>query len=479
MISHDVTFPAEAKDTSLYLEIFLQQTWITRETLPRMRRKHDQTDANKCKHGTQLWGKDEMMSTEAAVSRSLPRFAATTISLAHGPPTGISCHLSLASGITSIISLYILCYLVTTVYQQGAIKLPLFGGTNKGNWRKGDESHTTNSKRVWMHARLSFIYILSRCVSMQLSILCLGNPLVADLPLKLPLHHNTAIVEEQTMPARYDMIRYDDIKWNEMKATMNGYEHLWNRITAASNLNLPFSPIVSVLRASRNPISLQDREDWNILGAHLAPISSRSHPRWKQCWVQQVKKKSHTRHTQHTHENHQKPPKVVLLGTFLQIFKHFESSLSTSQWWAQQNSQEVNAVATRPNSTLLQLSADLCPMRRYGLSPKFWGSWWGQAKLSTFSSFRYSGFFVTELHLPGNFGGDKEATSFLSRNRLLEHLSLHPSLRTLVSWMLQSLQGLWIHSQPLLTGTAYVHSGHSKQESVPIWKPFGLNKVYP
>lgn len=179
-----------------------------------------------------------------------------------------------------------------------------------------------------------------------------------------------------------------------------------------------------------------------------------------------------------THTHH-KPPKVVLLGTFLQIFKHFESSLSTSQWWAQQNSQEVDDVATRPNSTLLQLSADLCPMRRYGLSPKFWGSWWGQAKLSTFSSFRYSGFFVTELHLPGNFGGDKEATSFLSRNRLLEHLSLHPSLRTLVSWMLQSLQGLWIHSQPLLTGTAYVHSGHSKQESVPIWKPFGLNKVYP
>lgn len=309
MISHDVTFPAEAKDTSLYLEIFLQQTWITRETLPRMRRKHDQTDANRCKHSTQLWGKDEMMSTEAAVSRSLPRFAATTISLAHGPPTGISCHLSLASGITSIISLYILCYLVTTVYQQGAIKLPLFGGTNKGNWRKGDESHTTNSKRVWMHARLSFIYILSRCVSMQLSILCLGNPLVADLPLKLPLHHNTAIVEEQTMPARYDMIRYDDIKWNEMKATMNGYEHLWNRITAASNLNLPFSPIVSVsLRASRNPISLQDREDGNILGAHLAPISSRSHPRWKQCWVQQVKKKSHTRHTHTTHT--WKPPKT-------------------------------------------------------------------------------------------------------------------------------------------------------------------------
>ena len=69
-----------------------------------------------------------MMSTEAAVSRSLPRFAATTISLAHGPPTGISCptvtilycHLSLAIVITSIISLYILC-LVTTVYQQGSL----------------------------------------------------------------------------------------------------------------------------------------------------------------------------------------------------------------------------------------------------------------------------------------------------------------------------------------------------------------------
>lgn len=43
-ISHDLTFPAEAKDKLLYLEIFLQQTWITRETLPRMRRKHDQTD---------------------------------------------------------------------------------------------------------------------------------------------------------------------------------------------------------------------------------------------------------------------------------------------------------------------------------------------------------------------------------------------------------------------------------------------------
>lgn len=75
-----------------------------------------------------FWGKDEMMSAEAAVSRSLPRFAATTISLAHGPPTGISCptvtilycHLSLAIVITSIISLYILC-LVTTVYQQGSL----------------------------------------------------------------------------------------------------------------------------------------------------------------------------------------------------------------------------------------------------------------------------------------------------------------------------------------------------------------------
>lgn len=54
-------------------------------------------------------------------------------------------------------------------------------------------------------------------------------------------------------------------------------------------------------------------------------------------------------------------------------------------------------------------------------------------------------------------------------------LSLHPSLRTFVSWMLQSLQRDWIHSQPL-TGTAYLDSGHAKLESVPIWKPFGLNK---
>lgn len=69
-----------------------------------------------------------------------------------------------------------------------------------------------------MHGRLSF------CVLGTFDIfLCLGNPLVADLQLKLPFHHNTAIVEEQTMPARYDMIRYDDIKWNEMQA-MNIYE---------------------------------------------------------------------------------------------------------------------------------------------------------------------------------------------------------------------------------------------------------------
>lgn len=95
-------------------------------------------------------------------------------------------------------------------------------------------------------------------------------------------------------------VRYDPIWRYQMKRNAS-YEHLWKRITAASNLNLPFSPIVSrCLWASKNPISLQDREDGNILGAHLAPISSRSHPWWKQCWVQQVKNQSHT----HTHTTH-------------------------------------------------------------------------------------------------------------------------------------------------------------------------------
>ena len=153
------------------------------------------------KYSTQLWGKDEMMSTEAAVSRSLPRFAATTISLAHGPPTGISCHLSLASVITSIISLYILCYLVTTVYQQGSLNC-LYSE---------EQTKETEGRRMRVTPQIAS------------EVGCLGNPLVTDLPPKLPFHHNTAIVEEQTMPARYDVIRYDDIKRNEMQA-MNIYE---------------------------------------------------------------------------------------------------------------------------------------------------------------------------------------------------------------------------------------------------------------
>ena len=177
----------------------------------------------------------------------------------------------------------------------------------------------------------------------------------------------------------------------------------------------------------------------------------------------------------YTHENHQKPskgsPSWNIFASFcIKIFKHFESSLSTSLWWAQQNSQEVDDVSTRPNSTLLRLSADLYPMRRRGLSATFQGRW-GQAKLSTFSSFCYSGFFITELHLPGNFGGDKEATRFLSRNfseptdfwSICPYI-LHP--RTLVSWMLQSLQRLWIHSQQLLTNITYFYSGHRHPSTI-------------
>ena len=154
------------------------------------------------------------------------------------------------------------------------IKLPLFGGTNKGNRRKEDESHTTNSKWGWMSWEP------------------VGDRLAAEAPFSSQYRHcgraNHAC-----------KVRCDPIWRYQMKRNAS-YEHLWKRIAAASNLNLPFSPIVSsCLWASGNPISLQDREDGNIPGAHLAPISSRSHPRWKQCWVQQVKNQSHT-HTRHT-----------------------------------------------------------------------------------------------------------------------------------------------------------------------------------
>ena len=93
-------------------------------------------------------------------------------------------------------------------------------------------------QRVWMHGRLSFICTISMYVKAIFDIvLCVGNLLVADLPLKFPFHHNTAIVEEQTMPARYNMRIYEDIKWKLCTSAKPR--------TAASNVHLPFSPIVS------------------------------------------------------------------------------------------------------------------------------------------------------------------------------------------------------------------------------------------
>lgn len=187
---------------------------------------------------------------------------------------------------------------------------------------------------------------------------------------------------------------------------------------------------------------------------------------------------THT-HDTLTRENHHKPPKVVLLGTFLQIFKHFESSLSTSQWWAQQNSQEVNDVATRPNSTLLQLSADLCPMRRRGLSPKFWGRWWGQAKLSTFSSFLLFWLLYHRAAFAWKLWR-RQRSHQLPIKKQTSGASVPTSLTKDISFLSASISAKTLdYSQPLLTGTAYFHSGHSKPESLPIWKPFGLNKVYP
>ena len=109
-----------------------------------------------------------------------------------------------------------------------------------------------------MHGRLSFICTISMYVKAIFDIvLCVGNLLVADLPLKFPFHHNTAIVEEQTMPARYNM-----------RISNESYAHLRNCRTAASNVytflsHLSFLGVyMSIsLRASGNPISLQDRED--------------------------------------------------------------------------------------------------------------------------------------------------------------------------------------------------------------------------